>query len=170
MSQEAISKKRLTAFRMWLSANGAQVLEPTSEWEVVRFKSGAVTSVIYTNKACKLTFTGDSLSAFDAFRGNHAWRAVAPTKRQPRKPNSPVVATLLSRDGRECFFCLDPVARGFESVEHLVAVTHGGPNHISNFVLAHPDCNSRAGHLSASEKIAIRVKAILARANLESVK
>lgn len=157
---EAIGKNRVAAFRAFLTAHGAQVLNVTSEWEVVRFKAGEITSIIYRNKVNKLTFTGDALKAWDAFRGNHSWRAVSPTR---RRPNNPVISTLLARDGDECFFCIGKMPEGFESVEHLVAVTHGGPNHISNFVLAHRDCNARAGHLSASEKIAIRVKAIMER-------
>lgn len=152
--------RKADKFKAWLQAHGAQLLQTTSEWEVVRFKSGDTTSIIYQKKSGDLTFTGESLAAWNAFRSNQHWRGAAKTK---RRNNSPVVATLIKRDGDECFFCLGRIPDGFESVEHLVAVTHGGPNHVSNFVLAHRDCNAKAGHLSAAEKIAIRVQAVLAR-------
>lgn len=152
--------KKLPSFTRWLSANGAQILKPTNEWEILRFKAGDTTSVIYRTKVGSATFTGESLSAWNAYQGQHAWRAVVRTK---RKPNNPVIGTLLERDGNECFFCLGRIEEGFETVEHLVAATHGGPNHISNFVLAHAGCNAKAGHLSAAEKVAIRTQAILER-------
>lgn len=47
------------AFRDWLSANGAQVLEPTNEWELIRFKSDTGTSVIYKDKGSDRTESVD---------------------------------------------------------------------------------------------------------------
>jgi hypothetical protein len=48
-----------------------------------------------------------------------------------------------------------------ESEEHLVSITHGGPQHISNKFLAHRVCNAKAGHMSAPEKIQLHVEAHL---------
>ncbi len=42
------------------------------------------------------------------------------------------------------------------TIEHLVAKAFGGPDHISNLVLACDDCNQAVGTLSVSEKVAIR--------------
>jgi 5-methylcytosine-specific restriction endonuclease McrA len=71
---------------------------------------------------------------------------------------------LVERDGAGCFFCGRRVSApdedcppGYEpSVEHLVAIMHGGPNHISNTYLAHARCNNIAGNVSAVEKIGLR--------------
>ena len=60
----------------------------------------------------------------------------------------------MARDGDNCFFCRKPLA-GDLTVEHLVALAHGGPNHISNLVCAHAACNHEAGHLSVAEKVAL---------------
>lgn len=144
------------AFRDWLSANGAQVLEPTNEWELIRFKSDTGTSVIYKDKGDRLTFTGEALKAWEAFKGGQGWRAMPATK---RKKSSTVIQSIRARDGDDCFYCLKPVSVEDESLEHLVSVTHGGPNHISNQLLAHRVCNCNAGHLSAPEKIALHVAA-----------
>lgn len=146
------------AFRDWLSANGAQVLEPTNEWELIRFKSDSGTSVIYKDKGSRLTFTGEALKAWEAFKHGQGWRAMPATK---RKKSSTIIQSIRARDGDDCFFCAQPVSVEEESEEHLVPATHGGPNHISNLFLAHRVCNAKVGHLSAPEKIALHVAAHL---------
>ncbi len=149
--------KQLTSFRNWLAANGAEVLEPTNEWELVRFRAGDKTGVIYTNKLDGTTFHGAADDAWKAFKGAHSWRAAPATKRT--KKSGPVLQAIRARDGGHCFFCLKPVSVEDESEEHLVPITAGGPNHISNKFLAHRTCNAKAGHLSAPEKIALHVRA-----------
>ena len=159
MSQAERLIKKLPAYRDWLSRNGAQVLEPTNEWEVVRFKSGDETCITYRNRTGGIKHSGLTAEfALKSFLHAKSWRAATPTCR--RKSMSPMVATLRKRDGGLCFFCQRQVDEGSESVEHLVNITHGGPNHISNLFLAHVSCNQKAGHLSAMEKICIHVAAI----------
>jgi hypothetical protein len=150
--------KKAKAFCAWLTGAGAEVLEPTSEWELVRFKSGGETSIIYRNAAGGVKYTGAAGAAYKAFTENKTWRALPATR---RKKSSPIIRVIRKRDGDLCFFCQDPVSEEVESAEHLVSVTHGGPNHISNMFLSHRVCNAIAGHLSAPEKIAKHVKAIL---------
>jgi hypothetical protein len=151
-------RKKIPEFRAWLSSCGAQVLEPTSEWELVRFKAGNETCVIYRNKSERATFSGVSEAAWKAFSSGAAWRAAPATR---RKKASPVTAAIRKRDGDLCFFCQQFVKAEDESVEHLVSITHGGPNHISNLFLTHKLCNARAGHLSAPEKIRVHVSACI---------
>lgn len=158
-------EKRLPAFRAWVVERGASLIDTTNEWEVIRFKTGTSTAVIYRTKTGALTYTGGAKAAMTAFMGRGDWRAMPATKRaKPRGGRNPVFATLRRRDGDLCFFCLLTVEQEVESIEHLVAVTHGGPNHISNFVLAHRQCNADAGHLSAMAKVAIHVKASIQKA------
>ena len=64
---------------------------------------------------------------------------------------------LLVRDGNACLFCGKPLD-GDITVEHLVAIAHGGPNHVSNLFLAHAACNQAAGHMSAPEKVALAIR------------
>jgi hypothetical protein len=157
-------KKRLPALRAWLVERGASLIDNTNEWEVIRFKTARSTAVIYRKAIGVLTYTGGAKAAVDSFTKNGDWRAGPATKRaKPRGGRNPVFATLRRRDGDLCFFCRNPVQQDGESIEHLVAVTHQGPNHISNFVLAHRRCNANAGHLSAMEKIAIHVAAEIAK-------
>ena len=138
----------------FLRACGAEVLTVTSKYEVARFKAHGATSILYCNKKGKLTFTGDSAEAYRAFIDGKSWQATGKNKARIIK-RSPKVRTLLKRDGGNCFYCGEPLKNDI-TVEHLVGRAHGGPNHISNLVLAHGQCNQDAGHLSAMEKIAIR--------------
>lgn len=154
MSTLAQLTKRRAKFEEFLTARGAQILQPTNEWEVLRFRSMAGVSIIYRNAQDGLTFTGDSADAWNSFAKGHAWRGTPKTK-SPKNVDAKAHA-VLKRDGAECFYCLNPTTEGDRTLEHLVARTHGGPNHLSNMVLAHRRCNSNAGHLSAMEKIRLR--------------
>lgn len=151
---------RIDKFHAWLKARGAEVLIPTNEWEVLRFRTNSGTSIIYRNKSDRLTFTGDAEFVLHAFMNNGTWRAIPATKRKLK--STPVCRALRERDGDDCFYCRKPVEVEDESIEHLVAITHGGPDHIANMVLAHrAPCNAEAGHLSVMEKI-LRREATLA--------
>ncbi len=148
---------RAPVFHAWLSARGAQVLEPTSVWEVCRFKTNVGTSIIYKNKTGRLRFTGEALIAWTAFTSGGSWRAAPATKRKLK--SAPMCRSLRERDGDMCFYCQKIVEIEDESIEHLVAITHGGPDHIANMVLAHrAPCNAEAGHLSVMDKILRREK------------
>ncbi len=143
-------KKASAKFSAFLTERGAEVLKPTNEWELVRFNCAAGVSIVYGNARGGTTFTGASLAAWNAYRSGGAWSAGVAKKRKKR---SPVVQTLLDRDGDRCFYCWKAMSATDQSVEHIVPVAHGGPNHISNLALAHRHCNAAAGHLSAMEKI-----------------
>ncbi|WP_420106547.1 HNH endonuclease [Herbaspirillum huttiense] len=159
---ESLFRKKAKMFEAFLVSHGAEVLKPTNEYELMRFMANGWVQVIYRKASGQVTFAGDSREAFDAYLSGKPWRGTA---RPPKKKKSaPRLAAIRERDGGACFFCLEPVAVEDESEEHLVAATHGGPNHISNLFLAHKKCNAEAGHLSAPEKIALHVSAVLRRA------
>jgi len=157
--------KKLPGFLSFLKAAGAEVLQTTNEWELLRFRTGSKTSIVYRNAKGHVTFTQESEKAWGAYVNQHAWKPALPTvngTKQPRpKKASPVIRTVRERDGDLCFFCRLHVTEEAASLEHLVPHGHGGPSHISNLFLAHKVCNSRAGHLSATEKIKLHVAAEL---------
>ena len=158
---------KLTSFNAFLKAAGAEVLVPTNDWEMTRFRTGAGTSVVYRNSKGFVTFTGEAEVAWIAYRSGHAWKPTLPTetgkKHSKPKKASPIIVTIRERDGDACFFCWRDVADGEASLEHLVPISHGGPSHTSNLFLAHKVCNSKAGHLSAPEKIRLHVAEALKR-------
>lgn len=144
--------KKLPQFKDWLRSAGAEVLEPTNEWEVLRFRAGGSTAVIYRNKANQLNMGRDAEKALTAFLSGQSWSAGVKTTRRSVTVHE---RALLKRDGPNCFLCWHPLGADI-TVEHLVPVTAGGPNHMANFVLAHHDCNGQMGSKSVMEKIAMR--------------
>lgn len=149
---------RRAKFEAFLVERGAQILQPTNEWEVLRFKTSRGTSIVYCNARGGVTPTGEATAAWDAFEKCKPWRgAPAPKKRvKGRERLLPLYRALLKRDGAACFYCGAPTDEADRTLEHLVARAHGGPDHLSNLVLAHRRCNANAGHLSAMEKIRMR--------------
>src|SRR5687767_4002721 len=126
----------LATFEKRLKAAGAEILGPTNPYEVLRFRTSKGVGVIYTGRRGE-TWNAEALAArdhLDAGKGS-----LAPVAVRGRRNDRSTVATLLKRDGDACFFCGIDLG-GDITVEHLVAVPHGGPNHISNLYLAHALC------------------------------
>lgn len=147
--------KGLDAFRVRLKEAGAEILGATNPYELLRFRSSKGVGVIYTGRRGE-TWNAEARAALEHLDGNLG--SLAPVEVQGRRKDKATVAALLDRDGSNCFFCGKPLGQDI-TVEHLVAVSHGGPNHISNLFLAHFVCNASAGHMSAPEKIAVAIKA-----------
>lgn len=62
---------------------------------------------------------------------------------------------LLFAQGGECFFCHQPLPREQASIEHLVAVTHGGKDHDENLVACCQTLNTLFGRMSLKEKLTV---------------
>lgn len=143
-------------FKAWLVERGAEILVPTNPYEVARFRAAGRAGIIYENQKGARTLTGEALGAWAAFKSNDgSWK---PERRVKRKGKTAVIVhTLIARDGNVCFYCGAPFSAADPPTrEHLVAVIHDGPNHISNSFLSCQVCNTEAGHLSAPEKIRMR--------------
>jgi len=154
--RELLDPERLAAFKAWLEANGAEIRSPTSPYELLRFRTGRGIGVVYSN-ADK---TKVSKSGYEVFAAWHSWITRTPWRAAPRvasigRRRQGVVKALLKRDGENCFYCKEPLGEDI-SIEHFVARTHGGPNHMANMVLTHHKCNQEVGHLSVREKITLR--------------
>lgn len=147
---------KLAAFKAWIVSRGAELLQETNEYEVLRFRSGGSVGIIYRNGAGLLNFQGEAGRAYASFRNGQQWSAGIEKVKSRKKPI--VVRSLLRRDGNECFYCGNPMPDGEESLEHLLPRAHGGSTHISNLTLAHGACNKEAGHLSVVEKVKLREK------------
>lgn len=148
------SKTELKRFSTWIGTNGGEVLATTNPWEVLRFQGNGQVSIIYKKRNGDLTFTGESMKAVQAWRTAKPYRFCMAIKLRKRSVDE---ATLIERDGPDCFYCGEEFTdKNPPTIEHLVSRTHGGPNHISNKYLAHQRCNTKAGNLSAPEKLRIR--------------
>lgn len=144
-------------FKIWIAARGGEVLEPTNQWEVVRFRGEGKTSIIYTKKNGGVTFTGDASAAWNAFeRRDDTFRLTKKAPRMSQAKREPIVRTLIERDGNRCFYCATSFDEVKPTKEHLVPRTAGGPDHLSNLFLSCEPCNQEVGHASAPEKIRFR--------------
>ena len=145
--------KELAAFKARLAQAGAELLGPTNPYEALRFRTRIGVGVVYMGKRGD-TWNPEATAAREHLNAGKG--SLAPVKVQGRRKSKATVNALLERDGENCFFC--GVSLGGDiSVEHLVAVAHGGPSHVNNLFLAHVICNQEAGHLSAPEKIALAI-------------
>ncbi|WP_062114022.1 HNH endonuclease [Aureimonas sp. AU40] len=156
----------LEAFKAWLIRCGAEILAPTSMWEVLRVRTFSGVHVVHRNRKGRQRWPDGLVEIADLFLdgGNPALSPTARTRRSSHlRQRYPV---LRARDGAGCFYCGsfvpapdDAYLPDYEpTVEHLVPIAHGGPNHLSNTFLAHKRCNNIAGNLSAVEKITLREK------------
>lgn len=141
-------------FQAWLTKKGAIIVSPTNQWEVLRFKTSNGVSVIYRRANGRLTFTGDSDEAYSAFVNNRTWKAVD----RKRKPLREQKTMLAMRDGKKCFFHGERLGYDRLTVEHLLAVSHGGTDHPSNLCLACEPCNQEVGNMSITQKMLYRDK------------
>jgi len=144
----------ISVFSMRLKEAGAEILAPTNPYEVLRFRSSKGVGVIYKGKRGE-TWNAEALAARDHLDAKAG--SLAPVTIRGRRRDKATVEALLMRDGDCCLFCGVPL-EGDITVEHLVSICHGGPNHISNLFLAHAACNQMAGHMSAPEKVALAIR------------
>lgn len=151
-------EKQVERFKAWVAERGGEVLIPTNEYEVVRFRAMRRTSIIYSSRAGNVTYVGDARKAWDAFvLCDKSFRFVARAKADAHLlKREVVVRTLIARDGNLCFYCGVSFCEVRPTKEHLVPITAGGPDHIGNIFLACEPCNRDVGHRSAPEKIRYR--------------
>jgi hypothetical protein len=152
--------RNLDGFRDRMVAAGGELLAKTNPYEVMRFRTRYGVGVIYQGRRGR-TWNQQATDALNHLEGGLG--SLAPVKVSGRRKDSATVNALLARDGDRCFLCGEPLGADI-TVEHLVAIAHGGPNHVSNLFLAHGECNRSLGHLSAPEKVALAIAARAGRA------
>lgn len=135
-------------FKTYVAKAGADILEPTNQYELLRFMSREGIGIVYEGKR-GITFTGAALTAYQFFDNGKQYVA---SKNYQRWERPTVVAALLERDGGDCFYCGKEMADDI-TVEHILAKAHGGPDSEENLCLAHERCNKDMGSLSVVEKI-----------------
>lgn len=143
------------AFAQFVVSRGAELLEATNEWEVLRFRSKDGIGVVYKNKYDQRTYTGTAIEAKKAYQANNPTWNVDKVK---RKPMSDKRRLLLSRDGAYCFYCGKMTTEENRTIEHLLSIADGGTNMIGNLALSHDTCNFMARNLSLVEKVKLRDK------------
>ena len=134
-------------FKIWLEGRGVEILPNTSNYEELRFK-GAEVGVVY--KSGKLS--GEyAEKAIDCFMRGKSWDG-GPVNVGRKSGYKKEKIKLIDRDGRLCFFCERPLGDDI-TIEHLIALSSGGKNSLSNMVLMHESCNRELDNKPINEKI-----------------
>lgn len=144
-------------FKRWLTENGAIIDAATNPYELLRVRTCEGVFVAYTNAKGRETWPDGLIAIKASFEAGQAMPLSPDLKSRVRLRH--LIETLASRDGLECWFC----ERGFLStdsreatIEHLCPKAHGGPDHLSNLVLACGPCNRAAGNQSVADKVRMR--------------
>ncbi len=150
-----MTPSKVKRFKNWLTTNGAELLQPTNPYELVRFIAQGGTHIVYTKKNGSITVSGFAKQCLTAWQsGKNLDMGFTKTKR--KSSYSKYKAPLLSRDGNKCFYCGEEMDQDDMSVEHLISISHGGLNKLTNMALTHEDCNQKAGSKPLVEKLKLR--------------
>lgn len=138
---------KIENFKKWLAEHGAEVLPPVNSYEAVRFK-GKEVGILYTSGK----FSNDyAKKAYLCFKHNKSWDG-RPYSTGRKKTYLKEKVQIQQRDGCNCFYCGKPLGEDI-TLEHLIPLTAGGLNILSNMVLAHDLCNKAVGSRSLIEKV-----------------
>ena len=147
-----INKNDIPKFKQWLIDRGCEILPPTNEYEILRFK-GRQTGVFYSSGKTSNTYSNE---AYIAFKTKKHWNGgIVKTGRQQSYKKEKI--HLLERDGADCFLCGKPLLEDI-TLEHLIALSSGGKNEISNMVLMHEKCNHQVKNIPISDKVKLAIK------------
>lgn len=159
-----MTSEEIERFTVWLIDCGGDVLPGTNPYEVLRTATRYGVNVIYRNKAGKITWPDEFKEPLAAFRSGKKINLCQSLRKRTR--NQGIIDRIIARDGLECWFSGLPFSGRLDTqitLEHLCAISHGGPNHISNLVISTAEWNRKAGNLSVAEKVMLREHARGAR-------
>jgi len=142
----------LKKFTNWLLGRGAEILPLTNEYEALRFKGKEVGVIYKTGK----TSGSYATKAIKCYIKNKKWDG-GPVNVGRKSNYKKEKIELLKRDGRHCFYCGLPLEDDI-SLEHLISLSSGGKNTISNMVLCHEKCNQEVKNLPISKKVKFAIK------------
>lgn len=150
----------ISKFKKWLRDRGSEINAPTNPYEILRFTTPNGIGLIYKNKSGRVSsMNAAAQTAVEAFNTSGSWRVGFATKRIYISPQR---KALIARDGDKCIYCECIFNHEVQPrIEHVVPVTAGGPNHLSNLALSCESCDKLVGTMSAAEKIKFAISATL---------
>jgi hypothetical protein len=149
-----MTKREIFKFKEFLVNSGVEFLVTTSEWEVLRFRANGAIGVVYNNKRSDFTFVNEAQKAYDAFMNNREYSNKIFIHKRQRA--SVLMRSVIERDGSQCFYCGKALKDDDMTIEHLLSISSGGSNHLSNLAISCKPCNSEAGRLPIVEKVKLR--------------
>lgn len=161
---------KVAQFAAYLAQNGAEVGKPTNSYEVIRYRAfwqdsqAAVTHIVYTKDNGLLTYTKGSRDHYEAFLNGEPLPDHAVTLDEKRvtrmrsQRKGAIREQLRKRDGDCCWYCGGLLESAESNIEHLISISDGGTNALANLVLAHTDCNTKAGNMPLAKKLELRAR------------
>ena len=147
-----MSKLNIDNFKKWIQNQGGEILPCTNEYEELRFR-GSQVGVLYKSGKTSNPYTTKTITCF---RKKIIWSG-KPVNIGRKTTYRKQKIKILERDGDKCFFCGESLGVDI-TVEHLIALSSGGTNSLSNMVLAHKRCNSMASNKPLNEKVELAIK------------
>lgn len=148
-----MTPEKVEQFKAWLHEQGAEVLDPTNPYELVRFRNTNGVGIVYTGKK-GITFHGEAAIGYSKFKKGERWKLVI-RKRQILHDHK---RDLANRDGERCFAHGNPMDLRALTIEHLLSFMHGGPDNNNNLVLVCREANL----LLANKPLATKIEMIIA--------
>jgi hypothetical protein len=147
-----LSSEQVEQFAKWLVSCGAEVVAPTSDWEIIRVIAKGETAVAYRNKRGDQSWPGMLADAWAARKSGFQPQLGNPQKAL-RGNKKARLYELADRDGWGCWYCSRELDELTATIEEICPRQIGGPIHIGNQCLACPECNQKAANKSVVEKV-----------------
>ena len=147
-----MSSEELERFKKWLEDQGGEILPPTNEYELLRFK-GEKTGVIYTSGKTSGHYANNTINNFI-----HGAPWAGRAKKSKRIQYGKYVPAIIKRDGKNCFYCNEEVSEDDRSVDHLQPLSKSGRNMLQNMVLMHKECDEKLGNADLPTKIKLIIQ------------
>lgn len=147
--------EKLEAFAEWIVAQGGQRLEPTNEWEVLRYrKADNCIGIVWKNKKGAFTYSKQFGNDYPRFLKEAGLAKTERVDRLRSDRNRALKVQLAERDGDTCVYCGQFMTE--PTLEHFHALSRHGTNHPDNAALSCVGCNLVVGNLPVIEKIKLR--------------
>lgn len=62
-----------------------------------------------------------------------------------------IIQQLWDRDGVICYLCLTPLSYNSATIDHVLPLSKGGKDIMSNYRLVHPGCNIKKGNMTLEQ-------------------
>jgi hypothetical protein len=141
-------------YKAWLRSHGAELLSTTNPWELVRFRTGRKSHILYQNVTGLCHHSSpEAERIFLSFATGENPNIHFKVRRKNSTLTKDLLKEVLSRDGAKCIYCHIPFStKNPPTLEHFLPLVHGGNNKLANLGAACHSCNTKVGNLSIAEK------------------
>ena len=147
-----MSNLNVDAFARYLIENDCEILDPTSQYELIRYKTKTDgVCILYCNAQGNVRRISKTvrrhIESFD--KG----KVLQKTRRPKTITKAEIEIRLRKRDGENCAVCGKALDLAPYNIEHFLSIGSGGNNNLDNLALTHTNCNMKLGDLPITKKI-----------------